>query len=316
MLNRKYAVIAIMLFPLVASAAAQDSDLALSEAIRLVPADSQAVFAMNVRQVMGSQVYERFAAAHGEAGGRALTDFIAKTGLDPRKDLTYVIGASNEEPKSGVVIAVGTFNRAAISSFVYSKGTPTELNYRGLTVLIAPEADGNRAQRGIAFLKDSEIAVGDLVSLKAVIDATKDPSLGLNGNKTLAPLVAQVDTAGMFWFVATYPQFLAHAPGNLPLQGPATLIQSVSGTFKLTNAIQGTMTATAKDLDSATKLMQAGQGFVALGMLSGDKNPALTALMKGVGIKQDGTAIQITIDFPIDLLESLHQARQSSKKVV
>jgi len=298
----------------------------LPEAVAYLPMDSQAVFGMNVQKFIASPAYATFEQKHGDQVGKDLADFIAQTGVDPRKDISYVVasGRSLEGKKgTGVVIAQGNFNTAAITTFISTKTTPIKLDYNGATVLIIPEANGNTVDKGIAFLSEQEIALGEIGTLKEVLDikasqATASKKSNVFDNPTLGPLLTQLNPDEMFWFAGDPTNVLAKAPANTPLGGNITAITSVFGTLNVTTEVVGTITVTAKDDVSAGKLADIAKGLLALGSLASDQNPNLAELLKGVMIQQSKNSVQVKVNFPIDLLDKLEQMKKPaaiSKKV-
>src|SRR5512136_297791 len=114
----------------------------LPEAVAYLPSDAQAVFGMNVKKFVESPVYARFEQKHGEQIGNDLSEFIEKTGVDPRRDIHYIVAAGkhgNHDDPSGIIIAEGNFNAAAITTFLSTKAAPIKLDYEGATVLMVPE---------------------------------------------------------------------------------------------------------------------------------------------------------------------------------
>ena len=85
------------------------------------------------------------------------------------------------------------------------------------------------------------------------------------------------------------------------------------GTINLTDAVNGRITATAKDEDSARKLADVARGFVALGQLAGKHQADVAELMKGISIAQDRNAVRLVVNFPFDLLEKLEQREVRSQ---
>ena len=291
----------------------------LPEALSYLPADSQVVFGMNVQRFVKSPVFTKFQEKHGQEIGSDLQNFIASTGVDPVNDLSYIVaaGKANEGRKgNGAVIAVakGTFNVGGIIGYIKSKTTPVESFYNGIQVLMIPEADASKLEKGIAILKTSEIALGDLDTLKAVIDASAHPqTLGLEANTTLMQLITSLDPGQMFWFAGDAASILAKAPTSTPLGGSISSIQSVVGTLNLDDAVVGKITAIAKDPDSAQKISAVVQGFVALGQLASDQRPELTQLLSGLAVSLDKNQVSISVNFAYDLLEKLQQAKQQAK---
>ncbi len=288
----------------------------LPEAVSWLPADSQAVFGMNVQKFVASPVYARFEEKHGKEIGEHLAEFIAKTGVDPRRNLSYVIASGRllESHKGeGIVIAVGQFNTAAITNFIDTQGTPIKTDYKGTTVLMKPEGDGSKVEKGIALISESEIALGDLESLKALLDVRSGSEAGILSNTTLAPLIQALNPEEMFWFAGDAARIMAKAPANTPLGGSISALQNIVGTLNLTDAVTGKIYATARDEESARKLADVARGVVALGQLAGDYQAELAEILKGVSVSQDKTQIRIVVNFPITLLDKLEEARPARK---
>jgi len=286
----------------------------LPKAVRYLPADYQAVFGMNVNKFVASPVYAKFEAKQGEGFGKDLAEFTARTGVDPRKDVDYIIAGGkslSEGQRNGVVIAVGRFNAAAISTFINSQAKPIKLDYKNATVQMIPEADGNKVDKGIAFLTDSEIAMGDLESLKAVLDVRENPQTGIESNRTLAVILESLNPDDMFWFAGDPSSVLSKVPRNTPMGGGLSSIKYVFGTLNLTDAVSGKITVTASDKEAAAKLADIARGLVALGQLASDQNPEAAELLKGIAISPnlENDQILLTLNFPLDVLDRLEHAK-------
>ncbi len=297
----------------------------LPAAVGYLPRDVQAVFGMNVQKFVASPVYAQFQKTHGEEIGKNLAEFIAKTGVDPTKDVLYVVAGGSlgsERKGTGVVIAVATgrFNKDTIVSFIKSQVVPIPVDYDGATVLMIPEKNGEKLEKGIAFLSDAEIALGDLDSLKAVLDVRFRRADNISRNPTLGPLIDSLNPTEMFWFAGDAASILSKAPAqtNTPLGGNISAIVNVVGTLNLDDAVRGKITVTAKDKASAGKLADVARGFIALGQLATEQDPNLTALLNGVSIATDAkeeTKLHLVVNFPFELLEKLEHARPRLKKV-
>jgi len=286
----------------------------LPKAVRYLPGDYQAVFGMNVQKFVASPVFAKFEAEKGEEFGRDLAEFASRTGVDPRKDVDYIIAGGkclSESHHAGVVIAVGRFNTAAIDTFINSQAKPIKLQYKNATVQMIPEADGNKVDKGIAFLTESEIAMGDLESLKAVLDVRENPQSGIENNKTLAPLLESLNPDDMFWFAGDPSSVLSKVPRNTPMGGGLSSIKYVYGTLNLTDAVSGKITVTAADKESAAKLADIARGLVALGQLASEQAPEAAELLKGIAITQnlEQGQILLALNFPLDVLDRLKHAK-------
>jgi hypothetical protein len=280
-------------------------------AVRYFPAETQAVFGINVERLISSPVYTQMIQNHEQAIGQDLTDFIAKTGVDPRKDIQYIIGATSAaQPRGGAVIAVGTFNQAGITAFINTKGTPIPVDYYGAQVLMFPEA--NQLQKGIAFLSPTEIAVGDLDSLHSVLDVSKGRAVGISNNAAMTELLGRVGSSEMFWFAGDATLLSKIPVTNTQYVPNLSAIQNVFGTLSLNSAITGKISITAKDAASAQQLSDFAKGLIALGNLAGAQNPDLAKLVAGIQVAQSAqaaTQFDINITIPLDLLTKLESAK-------
>jgi len=290
----------------------------LPEAVAHLPADTVAVFGMNVQRFLASPFYARVEEKHGDRIGKDLTDFIAQTGVDPRRDLHYIIAggrAGETLGHQGVAIAVGSFNTSAITTFINSKHPAAETAYKGVKMMM-PQAGGSHADKGIAFLSESEIAVGDETSLKQVIDVyTGTP--GIMSSPSVAGLLSGLQgSEEMFWFAGDAEQVLSKSPTHNALGSHLSSVKDIVGTLNLTEAVTGKITATAKDEESAGKLADVARGFVALGQLAGDQNPSVAELMRGVSVVQEKNRIELRVNFSIELLEKVRNLRLDPKKVI
>jgi len=289
-----------------ASASLQD----LPGAIRYLPADCQAVFGMNVQKFVASPVYVQMNERHGQKIGTDLEQFIAATGVDPRRDIAYIIGAARggDRRDSGIVMAVGNFNQATILNFINTKTVPVDRAYKGYKVLSTPGGAETAVEKGIAFMNGSLVVVGDIPSLYAVIDVITGAP-GIQENIALRELMSQLSAEDMFWFAGDAPSILSKAPANTPFTQTLSSVTSVFGTLNLTTMISGKVTIVAVDEAAAAKLSDFAKGLLALGSLAGAQNTDLAQLIQRVQIAQQANQFTVTLDFPIELLEKLEAAK-------
>ena len=318
MKHRKFVVISTVIMVGIACAVAglalytnysvKASVPSLPDALSNIPSDCQFIFGINVQKFVSSPAYARFQQRHGAQIGSDLAQFIEKTGVDPRTDISYLVAAGRAKDKrkgEGVVIVAGKFNKDKITAYIRSKSTPVETEYAGASVLMVPERSGEAINKGLVFLDDGEIALGDLESLKSVLDIRAKGNKSIMFNPTMSKLINGISPEEMFWFAGDATGIIANAPVSTPLGANISSIQSIVGTLNIAETVMGKITATAANADSAAKLADVARGFVALGQLSGDQNPDLKTLLGGLAISQDSTQVSIALNFPTDLLDKL-----------
>jgi hypothetical protein len=309
-------IIAILLaaagFAVYSSTVADDDFGELPAIAGYVPADAQAILGLNVKALTSSPLFEEFEARHRDTD--VLAPFASRTGVNLKTDISYVVAAQRPGVNAkgpGVVIALATtrFDVPAIVSFLSLKSSPSTVEYNGIKVLIIPGPDPNRLEHGVAFLSDSEIAAGDLESLKRVIDARLNPSLGLQGNVKLLPLLKSEVTRDMLWFAGSVTGNLPVPPVAKPLIASMGSLESAAGSFTFTDAAAGRGTLTAKDSASAAKLSQAIQGVIGLGQLA-NPSTVFPQLFQGIAVGLRDREVSVAVNVSPELIERLQQLRK------
>lgn len=286
----------------------------LPEALSYLPANSQAIFGMNVQKFVSSPAFTKFEDKHGKQFANNLAEFITKTGVDPRRDLTYIVagGRALDGKGEAVIVASGQFDSVKITDYINSHGATVRADYKGITVLVPAADKDSKLNKAVAFLTSSEIALGELEAVKGVIDVHAGSAPGVITNTTLGPLLAALNPDEMFWFAGDPASILSKAPANTPFGSSISAIQNVVGTLNLTDIVSGKITATARDEDSARKLADVVRGLVALGQLASEHDQTLGELMKGVSVAQSKNQISLAISFSIDLLDKFEGPKHSS----
>jgi hypothetical protein len=301
-----------------ASYSAKASTPSLSDALNNLPADCQFVFGMNVQKFVASPIYAKFRQKQSAHIGNDLSQFIAATGVDPERDIHYLVAAGRAKEKQkgdGAVITAGRFNKDAITAFIRSKSTPVVTEYNGMQVLMIPEGKAGVLDKGIAFLSQEELAFGDLETLKAILDVRSKGNKNILSNAKMAPLIGGINPDEMFWFAGNAEGILANAPMPTPMGATIPPVQNIVGTFNITDSVTGKITATAMDLDSATKLADVARGFIALGQLAGNQSPELRMLLGGLKISQNSNQVSLDLSFSADLLDKLDQAKKMARPI-
>jgi hypothetical protein len=284
----------------------------LPSGLSRIPSDYKLVFGINVQKFAQSSALSKFHSIN--PAGNDLALFAEKTGLDPMRDISYLVGAANGKNQArnrGVVIVSGKFNKDAIVSYIRSKAAPIEQEYRGALVMMMPEPNSNEVQKGIVFLSSQEIALGDLESLKMVLDINGQEMKSVVYSDTMAPLLQRINTDEMFWFAGDAAGVPLTAPANAPIPISVSSIKGFVGAMNIGDAVTGRITATAVNPDGALKLADAARGLIALGQLAGNGNQQadIKLLLGGITVSQEASEVSIALNFPSDLLARMGQSR-------
>jgi len=297
---------AIAVLALYSSHLVRASAPSLPDALNNIPSDYQFISGINVQRFVTSPYYATLRQKQNQPQQIAndLATFIEQTGVDPTRDVSYLVfaGGSNGQ---GVGIVTGTFDPDKIISFIKSKASPTEIEYAKVRVITVPDKNNSSVQNGIAFLSNREIAVGNLESIKSVLDTRAGTRKNILSNTGVSSLISNINPEEMFWFAGDASGLLARAPLSTPLGQNLSSIQSIVGTLNITDAVVGKITAVTVSSEAAAKLTDVFKGLVSLGQLSGNQNPDLKTLLDGLTVSQKDSAVTLSLNIPVALLEKL-----------
>lgn len=300
---------------------AETSTAKIPDALQSVPSDYAFVAGLNVQSLTASPLYVKLRQDKEQEAqiGAALSQFTEQTGIDPVRDISYLLIAgrpdSSAEP-GGLVILSGNFDRTRLISFLQTEASAIPMDYEGNSVMMIPDKKDNSVKNAMAFLDLHEIALGNLVSIKAALDTRAGKRESILSNNTVASLFSGINMNAMIWFAADAPGVMKQPPLPLPPALNMSAIRSVVGTIDLGEDFAGTMTATTVDSSSAAKLADVFKGLLALAQLSGDRNPGLKSLLNTVTVMQDASKISLSFNIPGDLIQKLGRDQGMRRKTI
>jgi len=245
--------------------------------------------------------------------------FIDKTGFDPRRDLREVLivtsglapaAGTQVSTTDGLFMAKGTFN---IPQAIAAAGTDAQASvstYAGAQLVTVGDGDHKAT---LAFIDGSTAVAGDITSVKAALDRSKqtnaiDPAIMARINDlSTTEDVWSISTAGF----SSLPMFNGQNSNGQSGGVSAVLatIQQASCGVKFGTQVQVNAQAIAKDAGDATALSDVIKmlaSMVQMGSGTKDGPPAeLIALLKGLVVSTDGSAVNVSLSIPEDQLESL-----------
>ena len=284
------------------------------DALQHIPSDYQFVSGVNVRRLTTSPFYLKLRQEQPQVAqiGNGLMEFTAQTGIDPARDVSYLVmaGRSGESVKpEGLVILSGDFDKNRIVSFLQSQAGVITMAYGGASVMMIPDKKDNSVKNGMVFLGENEIAMGNLVALKAALDTKAGGKNSILSNAVVSSLLSTIDLDGMFWFAGDATGAMRKSPLPVPPALNASSIQSIAGVFDIGEDFVGKITATTVDSNSSAKLADVFRGFIALGQLSGEQNPELKLLLNTITVTQNASQLSLSFNIPGDLIKKLGRVK-------
>lgn len=277
---------------------------------------SDAVALINVNRVFDEALPKLLAENPAKAAEIAeeLAVFKRQTGLDPRSFQQIALGLGYTYPSPGITkittaaIARGTFNSGALvaAGRLAANGKYLEQKYQGKTIYVF-SLDRQVKLLGLWNIKVGELAVssldgntlaiGNLESVKAVVDASRTRRYA---NPQLVEMATRNPNAIM-GFGGTLSEALMK---NLRLSNDSiarelTAVRQVYGSLGMTATdMELMLTARTVDPDSARNLSDTVEGLLQLGTffvgrLSPDKETLARSAMKNLKVTTQGNELQI-----------------------
>jgi hypothetical protein len=277
--------------------------------MELLPVDAQGVIFIDAHKAMSIEVVDK--AIKDEKSYEKYLEFVEKTGIDPKEDLNFITAAmlKGDEGEEGVGIVNMKYDPQTLLSVIKKKAQEEdqeflEEEYNGINIHYGKKDEGKEG--GFAFLNKSNIAVGTLPGLKAVIDVFKGNKDNVYKNEELSTLLKKVNKKTLVWgTVLVPPQAASKAAGN-PMLPDMTSVKSVSFNFdyKNKNIILEIIGASA-DAEKNQKVATQLNGFKSLGAMAAAEKPEIGELMNAIEISSTDEFITISATIPEELLTKL-----------
>jgi hypothetical protein len=291
--------------------------------LNLVMPDATVVSGMNVSQSITSP-FGQYILTQMQSNDSGFLQFITATGFDPRKDLLEILAATpstaSSTAHSGLILGRGVFQPAMIIGAATEQGG-TVTNYRGFSLI------GQTGETvALTFLDGSTVAMGDITSVKSVIDR-KLAGSAFSG--TLAQTAIAVSAANSAWFATTTPLFdfmSTKQAGNLGGVAQSPLLQSVQ---QASGGVQFGSAGITLSADAVTASPQNAQALVDVlkffvSMIAGNANApsSVTSVATSAQFSVNGSTAHISLMLAENQAEQLlmpqnaakHAARKSANR--
>src|SRR5947209_3402423 len=250
----------------------------------LIPADTIFITGARIDSVRDTPVYRKWL---GQVALPQLNEFTARTGLDPRKDLSQVVSCSNG--KSGILLARGNFNLHVIEPRL----TGNELvksSYKGFTIY-------GSDRWAVLFTDTSTAAAASVPDLRGLIDQRRSGAHGLS--PALRAKVDSIDVNDQIWAAVSggLQGLNLGVPDDSNLGSAVRLLQSIDSAaigIDLRNGLDLKAEADCRTERDAKRVHDAIRGLVGLGRLSTPDNQRnLLKLYDAVKVTQQQSKVEI-----------------------
>jgi hypothetical protein len=282
-----------------------------------LPAEARFLVGVDVKRLVASPLYARFAKGPGGLRPDAFKALEDKTGINPERDVRELIVAGGlGGGRQGVALVLGDFDQYQVGRALETgKKGATWKKLGGTTVYLFGE--GSPSATAVSFLDKHGIVLGPAAAVESTVEGRAEGRGGLKGNTALMELLASVKPGSTFWMVGDQ-SLLANMPTSVPGPGSSggssanvTLpkLNSLTVTGDLDPVLSLDVVGGAADAAAASSLADVVRGFVALAVLQASQKPELKALQTAITVTPDGSRVRLNARFPHDLLEALAKPR-------
>lgn len=296
------------------------SSAAGPDELQYVPADAAVVAYANVRDVMNSQLRQRFREL--EPAQEHRNEFEEKTGLNFEEDIDSVVAAvmpkgnlADKPQEAFLILARGRFQAARLEALALEHGA-TVGDYQGKRLITHHDTDNAKDtpadDMAVGFVEADLIAFGSVNTVHAAIDAHRD-NRNVVSNNEMMRLVNELDNANA-WAVGRFDAIAGQAglPTEIASQMPAISWFSAAG--HINGGLSGVFKAETKDEVSAQNLRDVLKGLLALAKMQAGNKPGMQQMADSLVLSGDGKTVALSFSVPtevLDVLEGLAKGRKA-----
>jgi hypothetical protein len=279
--------------------------------LSLIPADAQGVFFVDFQRAMTNEMVMN--ALQEEKTQEKLQEFIDKTGIDPQKDVFFMAGALTEglgqAKQKGVAIINLKYDKDSLLPMIKEKMKEedqelSEEEYNGFTVF---HSEDETEEGSFVFLDNSNIALGQSSSVKAVIDVFQKKGDNVFKNEKLSNVLERTNKNALFWGAFLFPpELMDKAASQNPMLGSLKAITAATLSFdhKDKNII-GEINVMSAEQDKIQQIADMLNGLKAFGGMAAAKNPEIGELMEKIEVSAGEDHVKIFASIPEELVNKL-----------
>jgi hypothetical protein len=286
--------------------------------IKLLPKSTMGVVAVDVARAMSTEAAKK---ALDDPQAKAKYDeFVAMTGIDPMKDISYFgfgLSGAADGPAAGAeggLVLTMTYDKAKLLALMKEKAPEVkEETYNGVAVYTNLDGTEGKQTTAAAFLDATHIVAGSAKGVRAIIDVHQKKAESAAKNAELAAVVKKADKSGLAWGAFALPkELMQKALASSPQ------LQVLEGVTGLTMAFDYRLAEFTADIralggtkEQNEKLASTLNGFKALGAMAAAQEPLAGEALEAVDIHSGGDHTQILITLPQELLDKLGKMAQA-----
>jgi hypothetical protein len=298
------------------------SNAAGPDELQYVPADAAVVAYADVKDVLNSELRQRFREIEPPSTERA--EFEVKTGINFEEDIDSIVaamlpsasGLTNHSGDSVLLLAKGRFDATRLESLAIEHGG-TVSEYQGKRIVTHQEQSTTAGghEMALGFLDADLVAIGGATAIRNAIDARRE-NRNVVSNTEMMRLVAELDNSNA-WAVGRFDALAdeARLPSEVKDQIPTISWFSAAG--HINGGLSGVLKAEAKDEAAAQNLRDVLNGFVALAKMQAGTKPGMKEMVDSLRLSGEGKTVSVAFSVPtevLDVIEAMSKARSGDAR--
>ena len=303
------------------------------EELRYLPSTSTVVAFADVREVMTSELRQRFRESVLQgAQENGQREFQEQTGINIETDIDRVVagldvtsGGTANFNGSGIVLARGRFDEVRIEALMREHGAHVD-TYKGKRLITTeakipvppspdsafpvpavPPVPSSPQSFSLSFVEPGLVAVGTTTLVQHVVDLHSGGGESALTNEGLMEHIRAFGN-GNVWAVGRFDVLRARSkiPDAVADRIPPITWFSVNG--RIDSGLQAALSAETRDEESAKNLRDVVRGFLALAKLQTSTKPEYQRFVDSLQLTGTGNTVALSVEIPAQVFEALRAA--------
>ncbi len=279
----------------------------IMDLVRLLPETTQGVLAWDVRRAMTTSAARQ--SLEDKDVVAKIQEFREKTGVDPAKDVYLLVGGmvagSGPEP-SGVALINLRYDKEKILALMKEKAPEiNETTYGQATLYLLPRE--KKPEPALVFYDDSNMFIGEIEAVKAVIDVCEKKAKSITQNADLNSLMKTSNTQALFWGALLLPaEAMAELAKSNAMLASLEHLRSLTMSFDYKNkSLLGEIKAMGADESQNKQIADLLTGMRAMGAMAVSKYPEVVEVFNRLEIASSPQAVSLSFTLPEELIVKL-----------
>ncbi len=325
------AILTVLMFALVMSIVtgcddSEKGDISAGSGIlslyKMIPENATGFFALNIKKLTSLSVFDKMTKdlEKDEIKKKIdmfenYQDFINKTGIDPKQDMSGAVfiffNEMDSKEQDFSVIANVSYDKNKILALLKEKNKELkEEDYNGSTIYTLKGDKGKEG--GLIFMSENLAAAGTISGLKKIVDLSKGLTKNIYSNKRMTSYLEKAGSSSILNFVFDFPQKMKGKKGNGMFSADLSKAEALYGSINYEGSSWiGDIILVSPNESGNKQLVTTINSFKGLGAMAG---PEVAELVNNIDISSTADSLRLSFTISTDLLEKLKtKAEQKAK---